>query len=252
VLIEGDNAGDAFSPQIAFDASGNALAVWAQSDSSRYNIRANRYTAATGWGTAELIEGDNAGDAFDSQIAIDASGNALAVWAQSDGTRSNIWANRYTAATGWGTAVLIEGNNAGEAGVPEIAFDANGNALAVWYQSDGSRYNIWANRYTAATGWGAAELIEVDNAGDAFDPQIAIDASGNALAVWRQFDDTVDNIWTNRYTAGTGWGTAELIENNNAGDATEVQIAFDASGNALAVWRQFDGIRDSIWANAYR
>ena len=84
----------------------------------------------------------------------------------------------------WGTAALIETDNAGEAYEPQIALDASGNALAVWQQFDGARYNIWANRYTAATGWGTAALIETDDAGDARDPQIAFDANGNALAVW--------------------------------------------------------------------
>ena len=42
-LIETDDAGDARDPQIAFDASGNALAVWEQNDRTRFNIRANRY-----------------------------------------------------------------------------------------------------------------------------------------------------------------------------------------------------------------
>ncbi len=47
------------------------------------------------WGTAALIETDNAGPAYDPQIAFDANGNALAVWEQFDGTRSNIVANRF-------------------------------------------------------------------------------------------------------------------------------------------------------------
>lgn len=29
----------------------------------------------------------------------------------------------------------------------EIGVDPNGNAVAVWYQYDGTRNNIWANRY---------------------------------------------------------------------------------------------------------
>ena len=95
-MIETDNAGDAINPQVAFDASGNAVVVWQQSDGTRYNIWSNRYTASTGlWGTAALIETDNAGDANNPQVAIDASGNALAVWSQSDGTRYNIWSNMY-------------------------------------------------------------------------------------------------------------------------------------------------------------
>ena len=100
----------------------------------------------------------------------------------------------------FGTAALIETDNAGDASSrPQVAIDTNGNALAVWRQSDGTRYNIWANRYTAGTGWGTAALIETDNAGNAFDPQVAIDTNGNALAVWQQYDGTRYNIWANRY-----------------------------------------------------
>ena len=68
--------------------------------------------------------------------------------------------------------------------------DLSGNALAANYS--------WS--FTTADGaWGSAALIETDNAGDAFEPQIAFDSSGNALAVWRQSDGTRDNIWANRF-----------------------------------------------------
>jgi len=253
-LIETDDAGGANSPQIAIDANGNAIAVWHQSDGSQDNIWANRYQPGLGWGTAELIEVDDAGYAFEAQIAFDANGNAIAVWRQHDGTRYNIQANRYDAASGsWGTAKLIETDDAGGARFPQIAIDASGNAIAVWQQFDGSRYNIWANRYDAASGgWGAAKLIETDDAGNANSPQIAIDANGNVIAVWHQSDGTRSNIWVNRYDAASGnWGGAELIEADDAGDARFPQIAFDASGNAIAVWQQYDGSQGSIWANRY-
>ena len=47
------------------------------------------------WGAAELIETDNVGPVYDPQIAFDGSGNAIAVWYQSDGTRNNITANHF-------------------------------------------------------------------------------------------------------------------------------------------------------------
>ncbi|MDB5765010.1 MAG: hypothetical protein JWQ21_4005 [Herminiimonas sp.] len=54
--------------------------------------------------------------------------------------------------------------------------------------------------FTTADGaWRTAQLIETDNAGDASSPQIAVDAGGNALAVWQQFDGTTNNIWSNRF-----------------------------------------------------
>jgi hypothetical protein len=51
------------------------------------------------------------------------------------------------AGVGWGTAALIETDNAGGAVAPQIAVDPTGNAIAVWYQFDGTRFNIWANRF---------------------------------------------------------------------------------------------------------
>jgi hypothetical protein len=257
-LIEADSTGDASEPQIAMDASGNAVVVWYNFINARNmnDIWSNRYNATTGlWGTAMLIETDDSGNAYNFQVAMDASGNAVAVWSQKSGAWYNVYSNRYTAATGlWGTATLIETENSGDALGAQVAMDASGNAVAVWYQRDGTRENIWSNNYTAATGlWGTAVLIEDNNTGAAYYPQIAMDASGNAVAVWRQSDGIRDNIWSNRYTAATGlWGTAELIEDNNTGSAYYPQFAMDASGNAVAVWQQYDGTRNNIWSNTFK
>jgi hypothetical protein len=67
------------------------------------------------------------------------------VWGQYDGSRTNIWSNRYTPSGGWGPAVLVETSWAG-ASAPQLAVDPSGNATAVWSQSDGSRYNLWSAR----------------------------------------------------------------------------------------------------------
>jgi hypothetical protein len=45
----------------------------------------------------------------------------------------------------WGEPVEI--SNAGNADFPQVALDPNGNAVAVWFQSDGTRFNVWANRF---------------------------------------------------------------------------------------------------------
>ena len=57
-----------------------------------------------------------------------------------------MWANRYLPGSGWGTAELIETEDLGDAEFPQIAVDPDGNAIAVWYQDDGTRINVWANR----------------------------------------------------------------------------------------------------------
>ncbi|MFN0304039.1 MAG: Ig-like domain-containing protein [Burkholderiales bacterium] len=248
--IETDNAGNAAGPKIAIDGNGNATVVWYQSDGARANIWSNRYSANNGWGSAQLIESDNAGSALNPEVAVDVNGNAMAVWQQSDGTRDNIWANRSSAGI-WGAAVQIETDNADNARNPRIALDANGNAIAVWFQSDGLRTNISANRYVAGSGWGTAQLIETDNAGPAEYPRIAFDINANATVVWHQSDGTRINVMANRYTSGSGWGMAQLIETDDAGSAGFPRVAADANGNVIAIWQQSDAVRTNIWTNRY-
>lgn len=252
MLIESGDAGEATLPQLAVNAQGDAIAVWQQSDGVSIDIYANRYTAAAGWGAAARIETDNAGVAQNAQVAIDSSGNAIAVWQQRNlNGRDDIWANRYTAGSGWGTASLIEAG-AFDAGNPQLGIDASGNVIAVWWQSDGSRNNLVSNRYVPATGWGTAELIETENSGDVSAPQIAIDASGNAVAVWARSSIGSYNVWANRYAAGTGWGNAAAIDSDQSNAPNPApHVAIDASGNAIAVWHRPDGSWDSIWSNRF-
>jgi len=122
-----------------------------------------------------------------------------------------------------------------------------------WLQLDGTRYNIYSNYFDASSGsWSTAALIESSDAGNAYAPQIAIDGAGNAIAVWQQSDGTRFNIYSNRFDASSGsWSTAALVESSDAGDAYEPQIVINGAGNAMAVWYQSDGTRDSIYSNRF-
>ena len=119
------------------DLSGNTLAT-------DYNWP---FTTADGnRGSAVLVETSFSSDASNPQIAVDAGGNALAVWQQTYGTRTDIWANRFDGSNR-GEAELIETSNVGDAVTPQIAIDSIGNALVAWRQSDGSNFNIRGNRF---------------------------------------------------------------------------------------------------------
>ena len=248
-LVETDDSGRAKSPQLAFDGNGNAFAVWQQSDGTRFNIWSNRYAAGTGWGTPVLLENmDSTGD-YQPQLAVDANGNAMVVWWQNSGTFEHIWANYYTVGSGWGTAVQIDDNSNAYSYGPQVAFDSNGNALAVWSQAT-TTSSIWANRFIPGTGWGTPALIESSNE-NALGPNLAVDSQGNAVAIWYQDDGTYRNIWANHYTPGSGWVIPQLIENNSSGNAFNSDVAFDNNGNAIALWSQTDGTQFDIWANRY-
>ena len=257
-LIEAASGADISDLQIAVNANGDALAMWLESDAfanpPSYAVVGKRFVAATvSWVFLQPVVFDKV-RILSPQITLDVKGDAVAVWEQRDGTVASIFGSRYLAATNnWSNPVRIEAGS-GNALEPQIATDANGNVLAVWSQSDGVRNNMWANRFIAATGsWGVATQIESSPTGIARRPQIAIDGSGNGIAVWDRFDGTQNSIYATRFTASTNsWGSAELIETDNAGSATRSQISVNASGNAVAVWEQVGGGRPSIAANTFR
>ncbi|OZG71566.1 hypothetical protein BTA51_19990 [Hahella sp. CCB-MM4] len=253
-LIQSDEKYISYDPQVAFDNAGNAMAIWSQSDGTETSIFTNRYSATDkSWEGPVLIE-DGRGLADIPQIALDNNGNAMAVWYQNSGAQVDIYANYYSAAdNSWGTATLIETDDRGEADYPEVAFDSNGNAFAVWHQTDGTRNSIYANQFSVADKtWGTATLIELDDTSDAKYPQLAIDADGNVMAIWQQSDGARVNIYANRYSSeDSSWGDVALVETDDTGNAQSPQIAFDDNGDAVAVWAQYDGSHRNIYTNRY-
>jgi hypothetical protein len=252
-----DNAVNAGTARIAFDTSGNAIAVWDQSDAAgSFHMWAKRYTAATSaWGSEQMIPDNDTVQAFDAQIAIDTAGNALLVWAKSDGLLRpmEIWASRYTAGD-WSIAGRISDPLA-DVAAPQVALDANGNAIAVWHQIDSNSTHTttvrW-NRYTTGGGWGTPAPIETNDASVSVgDPEIASDPSGNTIAVWLQLNGAHSEIRSSRYTVGGGWAPS-VNAGSTADDILGTALAMDSAGNAIAVWQEYDSSNISLlWANRF-
>ena len=146
-LLETDDDGAAEYPRVAIGFDGNAIAVWKQITNSYYSIFTNRYISGTGWGVAELLETSDDGAAEFPQIAIGSDGNAMAAWAQITDTAYSIFANRYISGTGWAGPVPLETDDVNAAYDIQIAIDASGNVISVWQQTDGTRFNIWSNKF---------------------------------------------------------------------------------------------------------
>lgn len=152
---------------------------------------------------------------------------------QNDGSYNSIYANRYVAGSGWEGAQLLESNTGNAAG-HQIAVDKNGNAIAVWFQNDGTRNNIFANRYTAGTGWEGAQTLESDS-GEANSPKIAIDNNCNAIVVWTQSDGSYSSIYANRFVYGSGWEGRQLLETYSYNVFTAPSIVMNSSGTAFVI-----------------
>lgn len=104
------------------DVSGNALPPINWSFTTRDGV----------WSAPEFIETDDTGDADSVQIAMNANGNALAAWEQSDDNgRFRILTKHYTPEDGWGEVVPIEDDSQVNSYLYQIVVNASGKALVV-------------------------------------------------------------------------------------------------------------------------
>jgi hypothetical protein len=171
------------APYVASDAQGDAVAVWQRQGATRIVEGAVR-PAATGIWRAPVAISEGGGNAFVGSVAVDPQGDAIAVWDRENGSHRVVEAALGTATSGsWQTPIALSA--AGEdADEPHVAFDSKGNAVAVWQSSNGTDEAIEAVARPAASGvWQMPVVIARGLLTGEF-LEVAVDAMGNAVAVW--------------------------------------------------------------------
>jgi hypothetical protein len=182
-----DPGQDGFEPEVVEDQSGNMMFVWTRSDGANLRIQ-SKFRAADGtWDATQTIS-DPSGDASEPQVAFDPSGNAIAVWNRFDGSKTRVQAAFRPSGGGFGTPQTLSG--AGQnASNPQVSMDNSGNAVAVWERLDGVKLRIEAAVRPASGSFGATQILS-DAGQDAFEPKVkagpAVD--NNAVAVWTRSD----------------------------------------------------------------
>ncbi len=238
---------DASQQQVAFDQGGDTIAVWESSGGPEPVIVAAARPAGGAFSVAQTLS-DPSAFSMSPDVASDAQGDAVAVWLQFDGANARVQAAYRPAGGSFGAPQTLSAAGY-EAREPRVAMNAAGEAVIVW--SLGSGLSEEAQASSAAPGgiFGAAQDL-TGFTETASLPQVALDSHGDAIAVWEGWDGSKIRIQEASRPAGGSFGTPEFLSaaGENAGAP---QIAFDSSGNALAVWR-FDGSPASTIQGDYR
>jgi hypothetical protein len=230
--------GDSVSPRVAVHAKDNAIAVWSRRDSTgNRRIISARYVRSEGWGPPEEISTVGE-DAYDVHVAMDASGNAIAVWEQDMEGEETIFARRFDVNTGWSVGVQLEID--GEEGYgPRLAVSPDGSAVVTWIRADGEAGTVVAARYTRGRGWERPLTVQGGELLYVFDLHIAANSRGGVLATWCQTDGSRNNVWYARFEPDTGWQAPTLAE-KRSGSAHRPRAAAGMTGSFGLVWKTVD------------
>ena len=231
---------DGFAPQVALDPQDDAVAVWACFNGSNVIVQGASRPAGGSWQTpVNLSEAGQ--EAFTPQVAVDAQGDAVAVWQRS----FIVQGTSRPAGGSWQTPINL--SEAGqEAFSPQVAVDRQGDAVAVWERA---HEPVQGASKPAAGSWQTP--VNLTEAGEeSFAPKVAVDALGDAVAVWDRFDGSNDIVQGVSKLSGGSWQTP--VNLSEAGQhAGEPQVAVDAQGDAVAAWPRSYGTNEVVQAAGY-
>jgi Bacterial Ig-like domain len=189
----------ASNPQIASDASGNAVVVWQQADPDWTNIWAARFTGT--WGSP-IIASDRTSSASAPVLAVDGLGRALAAWQQSIAGTTRIVSSSYVPGGTWSASAVVS-DASGAASAPSLSLDAMGNGIAAWTEANVSITNVWVARYIDVKGWQPTLRKMISDATiSATNADVAMDASGRAFVAFSASSATGSgdgSVWIGRF-----------------------------------------------------
>lgn len=145
----------------------------------------------------------------------------------------------------------------GEFGVPQLlspefsqtpvsAGNRAGHAVLAW--KDPERTSITAFVFDAETAsWtNATALSNVSD--ENMIPRVAINATGEALAVWHNGNPSPSSVGWSRYRKLEGWSSAQTLDRTNS-PGSWLSVALDDDGLAVGLWSNSSDDEPTVWSS---
>jgi hypothetical protein len=188
--------------------------------------------------------------AIKAKVAMDENGNAIVVW-EGDKLPFDISTSPkviyagvlHAGQTSWSVKQISPAGD--EAGEPEVAFDAAGNAVALFHarKTPASELLVESTELKAGAAAWSSTLQVSDTGQSTFEPQLAVDPGGKAIAIWR---GNSTNRVEGRTRTGGLWSVSQQFLSAAGEIAREPRLDADAAGDAVAVWRSKSGSETRI------
>ncbi len=233
---------------IAMNGSGSFVVVWEAGGSRAASEISGQLYAANGarLGNNFRVNDDPGSNVqYNPAVAINDSGKFVVVWVDNRNSKWDIYGQRYDAEgrpqDGNFEVTEDTSNTYGES-YCAVAIDGNGNFVVVWtnQRNEDLKTGIHGRRYDASALPQENSFIVNDDANGTghSGPAIAMDDSGNFVAVWQDSRNVNSDIYRQLYDSGGMPQGSNLRVNFDEGSTSQFApgIAVDDSGNFVVVW----------------
>ena len=250
-------------PEAAFDGNGGAVAVWVANTIDPADVEAtpwevylttqeicSAYWNGTAWSTPQVVTSDSISDGG-PEVAFHA-GYGLMLWEHAGGANATdlggfeiVYALWDDVTKTWGSPLALTADMNGD-WAPTLAFDRNGNAIAVWVHDDDGDPTTMALRYSVWNGssWSLIDAVASTPGTAIREPRVAFDSNGNALLAWLANEGAEDILYTSVWNSTTDtWSSPQSID-DSPHFMEGLDLAISSTDVAMLVWHGWDGQHD--------
>jgi hypothetical protein len=238
-------------PEVAIDADGDATVVWINKQGT---VQARTRSAAGRLGPVQTISqlvGDPALQVPPAEMATvgaNARGDVLFAWVSRDfSDTQNLIVGRTRSPSGRLGPIqtlYAQSSDLGEILNPQVALDAEGDAVIAWEQFGGATNDLVRARGRAVNGTLGGVKTVSSPLGDAFFPQLEMDAGGEAVFVWEQITPPNPPQVQTRVLSPSGElkRITSLVDDLKSGEPSlpELALESDGGGDAVFAWQHTD------------
>jgi len=220
---------------LAGNAQGRISVVWHDFRMGPAQLFYKLYVPNQGWSGDTQISASGREDLYPS-ASSDSTGNLHVVWqGRTPSNNRQIWYRKRDIISGWQPSESVTGGTTQRYN-PVVAAGRGDTVHVVWYELDGSVYQVYYCRRTSA-GWSAPVQLDPGPNSEMY-PSIAADRSGNVYVVYRSHIGSYEQIFYRRCAAGV-WGDTERITNTQTLKLPPA-VAIDRLGTIHVVWSEYD------------
>ena len=230
---------DALDPRLAVNSEGDIAVLWRHFDGANYRIQLRVRSAGGSWSPVQTLS-DPGQSAAEPNLAIDGSGNALAVWQRSDGASARIEV-RARASEGALSPVQTVSDGGEDASAPEVGFDGAGTALISWLRRDPT-YDFLDAQVRARKSSGVLSNVQALPS-RATELRERVKNDGSARFIFLRYN-APNHQWSivQEPRLSNGFrGYSHTIAGSTTFPLASPRLALDSAGDVVFAWRAFDG-----------
>lgn len=238
-LLSVDGGGKSGAPRIAFDSSGNAMAVFTQGN----KLYANRFDVSSSvWSGTVMISYEKEGDVQSPGVIFNGNGQFVVSFYQHIITqtpnRTHLFVTGFDGYSWWPVPVQVDTDyhNYFE---EVMGADGFGNLMIAF--SEGADNSLYVKRYVSGLGWEAAKKLGISSGKPV---SIAYDISHNASVLFVQDENGSSHVYSSGYTSSTDtWSEPVAIDGTGSSSANNPHLIFDSLNHAIAIYSKVvDGV----------